>query len=182
MHCFKWLFYRRLKDNVLQKAALFIFHCAFHFELQSMAPLMSRFGLFHHYHSSCASQYPLYTIMVYNKFQHGVPVVWVLTERWEVVDMALVLKAVKKAAERERASMGLEPWRPNCWIVDCASEEQKAITWGHFILQVFFVYHACHHFYTPHMKFARLIEKFIQMSLSHCHLACLAHVDKEYCQ
>lgn len=45
--------------------------------------------------------------MAYNKFQHGVPVAWIITERWETPDIALVLKVVEKAGEEKRAAMGL---------------------------------------------------------------------------
>lgn len=61
--------------------------------------------------------------MVYDKFQNGIPVSWVLTERWESPDIAMVLKVVKKAVEGKRLAMGLDKWRPNYWIVDCAGEE-----------------------------------------------------------
>lgn len=61
--------------------------------------------------------------MAYDKFQNGIPVAWILTERWEAEDMALVLKAMKKAAEAKRVAMGLQPWAPSCWIVYCALEE-----------------------------------------------------------
>lgn len=66
-------------------------------------------------------------MMVYDKFQNGVIVCWILIEQWEACDIALVLKAVKKTAEEKRASLGLGAWSPNCWIVDCVDEEQKAI-------------------------------------------------------
>lgn len=81
-------------------------------------------------------QYPLYTVMAYEKFQNGIPIAWVLTERWETADMALVLKAVKKATEGKRAAMGLDKQRPNCWIVDCATKEQKATTYVNSIVSI----------------------------------------------
>lgn len=73
-------------------------------------------------------QNPLYTIMVYDKFQHVILVTWVLAEWWEAADIALILKVVKKATEEKRVAFYLDKWQPTCWIVDCVDEEQKNIT------------------------------------------------------
>lgn len=73
-------------------------------------------------------QFPFYTIVVFDQFQNAIPVCFSLLQRYKTEEVIKVLIAVKEAANGKRKEMKLPgAWKPNCWIIDVADEEQKAI-------------------------------------------------------
>ncbi|CAM6089221.1 unnamed protein product [Calypogeia fissa] len=72
--------------------------------------------------------FPFYTIVDFDQFQNAIPVAWALMQRYKTKEVVQVLIAVAEAANAKRTQMKLEgEWKPNCWIIDVADEEQGAI-------------------------------------------------------
>lgn len=73
-------------------------------------------------------QFPFYTIVVFDEFQNAIPVCFSLLQWYKTEEAMQVLTAVKEATNAKRR-FGKLPgiWKPNCWIIDVANEEQKAI-------------------------------------------------------
>lgn len=77
-----------------------------------------------------ADQYPLYTLLTFDKFQKGTPCVWAIMQEWKDEYVATFLHLVKcKVDKYRRDNNDPKPWTPSCFIVDCASEERNAIGW-----------------------------------------------------
>lgn len=76
----------------------------------------------------CDQQFPFYTIVVFDEFQNAIPVCFAVLQNYKVKQVSQVLTAVKEAAQHKREEMA-QPgtWKPNCWIIDVADEEAKAI-------------------------------------------------------
>jgi hypothetical protein len=69
-------------------------------------------------------QYLLYTVMVFDEWHNGVPVVYVITSRCQEEDILAWLSKL-----RDRV-IGLKPeWMPNAVIVDCVQVELNCITY-----------------------------------------------------
>lgn len=73
-------------------------------------------------------QLSLFTILVYDEHQNGVPVAWALLEKSNSGHLKQFLSALKIRVEKFRAENLQDPeWRPNNFIIDVASEEILSI-------------------------------------------------------
>lgn len=68
------------------------------------------------------SQFPLYTMMVFDEWRQGIPVAWILTSRCAETDLTPWMRAVN--ARMRSANPG---WEPSAFIVDCAQGEINAL-------------------------------------------------------
>lgn len=59
---------------------------------------------------------------MYADFQNGIPVFHFLTEKYKVVNMVILLTAVREKVDTLRLTMGLPIWRPSCWLIDIDSK------------------------------------------------------------
>ncbi|CAM6089789.1 unnamed protein product [Calypogeia fissa] len=75
-------------------------------------------------------EYSLYTMLCFDEFQNGIPTCWALMETHKEVDVIKVLESIKIGVQRTREyDLGLDKtWAPACFIVDCAAEEQTALS------------------------------------------------------
>ncbi|CAM6094326.1 unnamed protein product [Calypogeia fissa] len=75
-------------------------------------------------------EYSLHTMLCFDEFQNGIPTIWALMETHKEKDVVKVLTSVKEAMhktwEQDFSLQGA--WTPSCFIVDCAAEEQNAIS------------------------------------------------------
>jgi len=67
-------------------------------------------------------QYPLYTLMVFDKWRNGVPVAFIVTQRSKESDISPWLGAL-----RVKLVSKMPQWRPNAFIVDDAQAEINAL-------------------------------------------------------
>ncbi|CAM6086863.1 unnamed protein product [Calypogeia fissa] len=74
--------------------------------------------------------YPFYTFVVFDQFQNAIPIAFATVERCKAIDLIPILNALKvKANEKIVTDVNItSSWTPSCWIVDCADEEQIAIS------------------------------------------------------
>ncbi|KAL3693904.1 hypothetical protein R1sor_007555 [Riccia sorocarpa] len=79
--------------------------------------------------NACELQFQLFTVVAYDAFQNGIPCLWILMERHEATDLITVLRKVKNRlnAYRLETLKSREDWRPNCFLVDDAKEENLAL-------------------------------------------------------
>ena len=68
------------------------------------------------------TQFPLYTLMVFNEWHNGVPVAFILTSKCAEVNLTLWMKALNARMVVEKPN-----WKPTTFIVDCAQGEINAI-------------------------------------------------------
>ena len=68
------------------------------------------------------SQFPLYTLMVFDEWHNGIPIAFILTSRCTEADLTPWM-----AALNERMTVENPEWRPSAFIVDCAQGEINAI-------------------------------------------------------
>lgn len=68
------------------------------------------------------SQFPLYTLMVFDEWHNGIPVAFILTSRCAEADLTPWM-----AALNERMTAENPEWRPSAFIVDCAQGKINAI-------------------------------------------------------
>jgi hypothetical protein len=67
-------------------------------------------------------QFPLYTVMVFDKWHNGVPIAFIITKRSKQIDLSPWMTELKRRA------VGASPeWRPNAFIVDDAQAEINTI-------------------------------------------------------
>jgi hypothetical protein len=63
-------------------------------------------------------QFPLYTLMVFDKWQNGVPIAFIITKQSKQIDLSPWMTELKRKA------MAASPeWRPNAFIVDDVQAE-----------------------------------------------------------
>lgn len=74
-------------------------------------------------------QFLLYTILVYDKFQNGIPVCHFVMEKCKTENLIVFLMVVKQKLDMLRLQLGLPPWQPNCWLIDVAGEKIAALGW-----------------------------------------------------
>eukprot|EP01018_Ginkgo_biloba_P007645 Gb_03303 [translate_table: standard] len=75
--------------------------------------------------------YQLYTLMVFDKFQNGVPIAWVVSSRDTTSDIEEWLQAIFDAGVKER-----QDWKVCAFMTDDAAAEIQALRWI-FILRIF---------------------------------------------
>jgi hypothetical protein len=68
-------------------------------------------------------QYPVYTVMVFDEWQNGIPVAFIITSRCQEEDIVAWLTKL-----RNRVLLVSPNWLPNAVIVDCAQAELNCIT------------------------------------------------------
>ena len=69
-----------------------------------------------------SSQFPLYTLMVFDEWHNGIPVAFILTSRCAEADLTPWMAALNEKM------VGIKPeWKPAAFIVDCAQGEINAI-------------------------------------------------------
>jgi hypothetical protein len=68
------------------------------------------------------SQFPLYTMMIFDKWQNGCPGAYVVTSRSKQLDLGPWMLALKT-----KMTATLPEWRPNAFIVDDAQAEINAL-------------------------------------------------------
>lgn len=67
-------------------------------------------------------QCPLYTIMVFDEWQNGIPVAWFITSNSKEEDLTLVLTTLK-----DKMVATMPTWKPFSIIVDNAQVEITAL-------------------------------------------------------
>lgn len=67
-------------------------------------------------------QFPLYTMMIFDKWQNGCPGAYVVTSRSKQLDLAPWMLALKT-----KMIATLLEWRPNAFIVDDAQAEINSL-------------------------------------------------------
>ena len=67
-------------------------------------------------------QCPLYTIMVFDEWQNGIPVAWFITSNSKEEDLTLVLTTLK-----DKMVAAMPTWKPSSIIVDNAQTEINAL-------------------------------------------------------
>jgi len=72
-------------------------------------------------------QYQLYTLVVFDAQQSGVPVAWVLSSRNTTEDIALWLEQLMNRCYQLRPD-----WKPNAFMVDDALAEIAALRYIHY--------------------------------------------------
>ncbi|BFI31602.1 hypothetical protein MPTK2_3g90260P [Marchantia polymorpha subsp. ruderalis] len=73
-------------------------------------------------HGTQKYKYPLYTLMVFDEYEHGHPTVFGFLEKEETEDLVDLLSAVKKMAQHY-----IPGWMPSCFMTDCADNERLAL-------------------------------------------------------
>ncbi|KAL3678483.1 hypothetical protein R1sor_021439 [Riccia sorocarpa] len=70
-------------------------------------------------------EFQLVTMVCFDAFQNDIPCLWAIMERHEAVDLVTILTEVKKKVNAYRVDTLKSPdsWRPNCFLVDDAKEE-----------------------------------------------------------
>jgi hypothetical protein len=71
---------------------------------------------------TCFTQYPLYTVMVFDEWQNGIPVAFIITSKCDEEDVLRWLTSL-----RDRVVKHCEDWHPNTLIVDCTKGELNCI-------------------------------------------------------
>ncbi|KAL3688439.1 hypothetical protein R1sor_014748 [Riccia sorocarpa] len=73
--------------------------------------------------------FQLVTMVCFDAFQNGIPCLWAIIERHEAVDLVTILTEVKKKVNAYRVDTLKSPdsWRPSCFLVDDAKEENIAL-------------------------------------------------------
>jgi hypothetical protein len=69
-----------------------------------------------------SSQFPLFTMMVFDEWQNGVPVAFVITARQKQSDLAPWMQKVKEKMQVAKAE-----WRPNAFVLDDADNEINSL-------------------------------------------------------
>jgi hypothetical protein len=67
-------------------------------------------------------QFPLYTLMVFDKWRNGVPIAFIITKRSKQIDLSPWMTELKR-----KAVVASPEWRPNAFIVDDAQAEINTI-------------------------------------------------------
>ncbi|GLJ40023.1 hypothetical protein SUGI_0819270 [Cryptomeria japonica] len=70
----------------------------------------------------CLKQYQLYSRLVFDEQQSGVPVAWAVTSRNKIEDIQVWLMELRRRGKEKRPD-----WRINAFIMDDASAEIQAI-------------------------------------------------------
>jgi hypothetical protein len=83
-------------------------------------------------------QYPLYTLMVFDKWRNGVPVAFILTSRSTQLDLSPWM-----AALNSKLVLKMPEWHPNAFIVDDAQAEINALRCTHFTPHFLFLIFQC---------------------------------------
>jgi hypothetical protein len=73
---------------------------------------------------SSVVQYPLYSILVFDEFETGLPAAFGFLEREETEDLVIYLHALRRIAQEKCPG-----WMPSCWMTDCADNERAAIAY-----------------------------------------------------
>ncbi|KAL3687775.1 hypothetical protein R1sor_014084 [Riccia sorocarpa] len=73
--------------------------------------------------------FQLVTMVCFDAFQNGIPCLWAIMERHEVMDLVTILTEVKKKVNAYRVDTlkSSDSWRPSCFLVDDAKEENIAL-------------------------------------------------------
>ncbi|KAL3694151.1 hypothetical protein R1sor_007802 [Riccia sorocarpa] len=73
--------------------------------------------------------FQLVTMVCFDAFQNGIPCLCAIMERHEAVDLVTILTEVKKKVNAYRVDTLKSPdsWRPSCFLVDDAKEENIAL-------------------------------------------------------
>jgi hypothetical protein len=66
--------------------------------------------------------YHLFTLVVFDEWHNGIPIAWVITSRQKEDNIYDWLWALKLFVNNEDLD-----WKPSCFIVDDAIQEQEAI-------------------------------------------------------
>jgi hypothetical protein len=73
---------------------------------------------------TCSAQYPLYTVLVFDQWQNGIPVAFIITSKCTEEDILHWLTAL-----RDRVLYFKSDWHPNAVIVDCAKAELNCVSY-----------------------------------------------------
>ncbi|KAL3690906.1 hypothetical protein R1sor_004557 [Riccia sorocarpa] len=71
--------------------------------------------------------FQLFTWMVYDKHQNGIPVVWALLERHRAEDLQVVQQKIKEMVEEKHADIIGGSFQPSCFLTDDSAEEKASI-------------------------------------------------------
>jgi hypothetical protein len=74
-------------------------------------------------------QYPIYTVMVFDEWHNGVPVVYIIMNRCQDEDILVWLTKL-----RNRVLVVSPSWLPITVIVDCVQAELNYITYAYFYI------------------------------------------------
>jgi hypothetical protein len=72
---------------------------------------------------TCFTQYPLYTVIVFDQWQNGIPVAFVITSKCAEEDILLWFTSLRDCVLKFKPD-----WHPNAVIVDCAKAELNCIS------------------------------------------------------
>jgi hypothetical protein len=67
-------------------------------------------------------QFPLYTLMVFDKWRNGVPIAFIITKQNKQIDLLPWMTELKK-----KVVAASPEWRPNAFMVDDAQVEINTI-------------------------------------------------------
>ncbi|KAL3682201.1 hypothetical protein R1sor_000223 [Riccia sorocarpa] len=75
--------------------------------------------------------FQLFTWVVYDNHQNGLPVVWALLERHRTEDLETVQRKIKEKVQKEYPEITSGNFRPSCFITDDCAEEKSSIRYQH---------------------------------------------------
>ncbi|KAL3677032.1 hypothetical protein R1sor_026980 [Riccia sorocarpa] len=78
-------------------------------------------------HGTNLYEFQLFTWLVYDKHQNGIPVVWALMERHRTEELVVVQQKIKKAVETRHEDIVGENFIPSCFITNDCAEEKASI-------------------------------------------------------